>query len=391
MDSDRRRNLTVSVMGQVPLIDPRETGTKSSFDLEQLQNIPSARDPWVMLERAPGIAMDRANVGGSQSGQQSTYVSRGAGVDNNKWSIDGVDITDMSATGASPIYYDFDMLEEMQVTTGGADVAQQTGGVGINLVMKSGTDRFKGSARFYVTDERFQADNTDAAIRADGAGSGAPIQYIQDRGFEVGGPIKTRQGLDLGQLRRAEGRSRRGRVLEERSGLRTGASDRDQGCARVPRDRPHRAEQLQLEDPVRAVHQQRDSKITFQNTWAEKVRNARDASVTRPIETTYRQKAVSTEFGAFGWNTGPSPLWSVRDQHVLSDRWLVEVLCAHLGNNFTLDFQDASLRDVQARFETSTRTWGRSFQAFTFLRPTNSVDVTSHYFLPADASAAITR
>jgi hypothetical protein len=28
-------------------------------------------------------------------------------------------------------------------------------------------------------------------VRADGAGSGAPIQNIQDRGFEVGGPIKS--------------------------------------------------------------------------------------------------------------------------------------------------------------------------------------------------------
>ena len=61
----------------------------------------------------------------------------------------------MAATGASPIYYDFDMLEEMQVTTGGADVTQQTGGVGINLVTKSGTDRFKGNGRVLVTDEKF--------------------------------------------------------------------------------------------------------------------------------------------------------------------------------------------------------------------------------------------
>ena len=68
----------------------------------------------------PAISMDRVNVGGNQSGQQSGYISRGASTGNNKWSIDGVDITDMSATGASPIYYDFDMLEEMQVTTGGA-------------------------------------------------------------------------------------------------------------------------------------------------------------------------------------------------------------------------------------------------------------------------------
>ena len=33
-----------------------------------LQSLPTARDPWVILEQTPGIAMDRTNVGGSQSG-----------------------------------------------------------------------------------------------------------------------------------------------------------------------------------------------------------------------------------------------------------------------------------------------------------------------------------
>ena len=116
---------TVTVTGESPLVDTRETGTKTAFDLQSLQDIPSARDPWVMLERTPGITMDRANIGGNQSGQQSSFISRGAAGGNNKWSVDGVDITDMSATGASPMYYDFDMLEEMQMTTGGADVTQR--------------------------------------------------------------------------------------------------------------------------------------------------------------------------------------------------------------------------------------------------------------------------
>ena len=53
----------------------------------------------------------------------------------------------MAATGASPTYYDFDAFQEMTINTGGVDVTQQTGGVGINLVTKSGTDRFKGSGR----------------------------------------------------------------------------------------------------------------------------------------------------------------------------------------------------------------------------------------------------
>ena len=128
-----------------------------------------------------------------------------------------------------------------------------------------------------------------------------------------------------------------------------------------------------------------NNRFNFQNTWAEKVRNARDASDLRPIETTYRQKAVSSDFGTFGWLTGPSPFWKAADQHVINDRLLVDVMWAHLGNNFVLDFHEDELRDVQATLETSTGLWGRSYQASTFLRPTNSLDVVSTYFLPATA------
>src|SRR5687768_6271072 len=59
---------SVTVTGESPLVDTRETGTKTAFDLQSMQDIPSARDPWVMLERTPGITMDRANIGGNQSG-----------------------------------------------------------------------------------------------------------------------------------------------------------------------------------------------------------------------------------------------------------------------------------------------------------------------------------
>lgn len=377
---------TVTVTGASPLVDTRETGTSSTFDLETMQNIPSARDPWVMLEKTPGITMDRVNVGGNQSGQQSGYISRGSSTGNNKWSIDGVDITDMAATGASPIYYDFDMLEEMQVTTGGADVSQQTGGVGINLVTKSGTDRFKGNARALITDQKFEGDNITDELRAQNAGSGAPIQNIRDYGFDLGGPIvKSKlwywgsygaQDIKVGVLG----------FYKNNSTCRPG------GAALNPRTTDTATLRDCLETDLTQLHNYNvkltytpftNNRLNFQNTWAEKVRNARDASDTRPIETTYRQKAVSSDFGTFGWLTGPSPFWKVADQQVINDKWLVDVMWAHLGNNFVLDFHEDSLRDVQARQETTTGLWGRSFQASTFLRPTNSLDVVSSYFLPA--------
>jgi hypothetical protein len=379
---------TVTVTGASPLVDTRETGTSSTFDLETMQNIPSARDPWVMLERTPGIFMDRANVGGNQSGQQSGYISRGASTGNNKWSIDGVDITDMAATGASPIYYDFDMLEEMQVTTGGADVSQQTGGVGINLVTKSGTDRFKGNARFLVTDEEFQSDNITDELRAAGAGSGAPIQNIKDYGFDVGGPLKKGRIWYWGSYGTQDIKTGVVGFYKNTAECRPGGAPLNSRTASTELLRSC------LETDLTTLNNYNwkitwvpftNNRFNFQNTWAEKVRNARDASDLRPIETTYRQKAVSSDFGTFGWLTGPGPFWKAADQHVISDRMLVDVMWAHLGNNFVLDFHEDDLRDVQARLETSTGVWGRSYQASTFLRPTNSLDVVSTYFLPATA------
>ena len=134
--------------------------------------------------------MDRENIGGNMSGQQSNFVSRGANPFNTKWSLNGVDVTDMAATGASPTYYDFDAFQEMTINTGGVDVTQQTGGVGVNLVTKSGTDRFKGSGRVFNTNDAFESNNITDAQRQQGATSGNPIQNIQDYGFEMGGPIK---------------------------------------------------------------------------------------------------------------------------------------------------------------------------------------------------------
>jgi hypothetical protein len=377
---------TVTVSGESPIVDTKSTTARTSFDLETLQNIPSARDPWVMLERVPNITMDRINVGGSQSGQQSGYISRGSGSGNNKWSLDGVDITDMSAVGASPIYYDFDMIQEMQVVTGGADASQQTGGVGINFVTRSGTNRFKGSGRLYNTNERFQADNITDEIRDQGAGSGNPIQNINDMGFEIGGPILRdrlwywgsfgRQDINVGVINFFEDTPQCQAIADDPLAF---AIKDVNSCLATDQTLLNNYNWKVTYAPFK------NNKFNFQNTWAEKVRNARDASDTRPLETAYRQKAVDSAFGTFGWLTGPSPIWKASDQHVFSDRFLAEIQYGHVGNNFALTFQDPSQRDIQATFDIPTSVWGRSFQESLFIRPTDSIDLTGSYFLPSAA------
>src|SRR6266487_4582179 len=377
---------TITVTGQSPIVDTRETGTKQTFTNELLQSIPSARDPWVILQQTAGIAMDRENVGGNMSGQQSNYVSRGGNPFNNKWAVDGIDITDMAATGSSPTYYDFDAFEEMTINTGGVDVTQQTGGVGINLVTKSGTDRFKGSSRFYVTDKGLESQNITDAQRTQGASSGNPIQNIKDYGIEAGGPLRKGRAWIWGAI----GKQVIGVGV-------VGFFQPTAACQAIKQNPLASAindvndclntdlTELQTTNLKAEVQLFKGNKLSLFNLFSKKVRNARNASDLTPIESTVRQAAVSSSYGQWGWRTGPTPTYKFGDQWVVSDRVLVDLQYGHVGNNFILDYHEDSLRDVQPTFIIAGSINGRSTpdgSQSVNIRPVNSVNVNISYFLP---------
>ena len=194
------------------------------------RTFPSARDPWVVLQTMPGVIVDRVNVGGSESGQQSNYVAKGATTGDNTWYMDGIPITDMSALGSSPSYYDFDMFQEMQVTTGGADARQATPGVQMNFVLKSGTNTPHGSARTYYENKDLQGNNLP-----DGSRRGARRRQ--------------RQGQPPDQVRRLRRRARR----PDREGPAVGV-----GLVRPHRRRHPDARRLPGQDDARG-HRREDA------------------------------------------------------------------------------------------------------------------------------------
>src|SRR5262245_9652265 len=155
---------TVTVSAATPIADVRRQTTTTNITLDELQNIPTARDPWVVMQTVPTIYVDRVNVGGSESGQQSNYLGKGSVITDNTWSIDGVPITDMGSTGSTPSYYDFDMFQEMAITTGGADAQNPTPGVQLNLVLKKGGNTAHGNARFYGENQDLQSNNLSSSV-----------------------------------------------------------------------------------------------------------------------------------------------------------------------------------------------------------------------------------
>src|SRR5690606_11728634 len=111
---------------------------------------------------------------------------------NVQWNLEGGSITDLSSN-SSPSYFNFDSFEQIQVVNGGGDVSVQSSGLAINLVTKSGSNVFKGSAVGTFENGAMQSQNVTRELfnaGSEGFLSGQPLKRITNISGEYGGPIK---------------------------------------------------------------------------------------------------------------------------------------------------------------------------------------------------------
>ena len=305
----------VAVTAETPLVEPKRQSVATNVTYAELQTLPSSRDPWVVLQTVPGVIMDRVNVGGAESGQQSFYVAKGAATEENTWTLDGIPITDMSALGSSPTYYDFDMFQEMQVTTGGADVQSSTAGAQLNMILRQGTNQYSGSTRVYFANESMQSNNLPAGLEqlTGETGKGNRMDQYSDYGFEIGGPFMRDKWWGWGSLGRTDTR-----LLTINNVL----------------------DRTKLENYAFKTHAQvsPDVRAGFTYFRGNKIKNGRDASATRPTETTWDQD-------------GPTDLFKGEANFVIGSSLFLVGRGAYVKNSFTLTPKGQP--GVQTYFDTS--------------------------------------
>jgi len=176
----------VTVVAKTPIIQAKKTQITHTVGYEMLQSLPSARDPWVILQMTPSIQMDRENIGGVESGQQASFLTKGSTA--GEWTVDGMQTTDRNSAG-SPGYYDFDAFEEMNISTGQMDVEHRDPGIVINLVSRRGGNKTSLGGRFYYTNEQLQAKISTARLAEKGVAGYNRAIDLKDFGFNAGGPI----------------------------------------------------------------------------------------------------------------------------------------------------------------------------------------------------------
>lgn len=182
----------ITVDAESPLLDQRRITTGANVSKVELDQIPTARDPWVVIQTVPGVLTSDVNVGGNKSDDQQGIVGGGGLGWDPTYALDGVVSTDMAYPG-SPGYFDFDSFEEIQVSTGGSEISRAGTGITVNLVTKSGTNQWRGSGRYIVADDGWQSG---LALSLDTLGDGQHafsqgdrINRVSDYGLEGGGPL----------------------------------------------------------------------------------------------------------------------------------------------------------------------------------------------------------
>jgi hypothetical protein len=325
----------VSVSAAPPVVDTKRTTTGATFSRETMENVPTARDPWQVINMAPGVQLSGVNVGGSASGQQLTPSVYGRS-SNVVWNIEGGNTTDM-ASNSSASYYNFDSFQEIQVVTGGGDVSVQSSGVNINLVTKSGSNAFKGSGTYTFENDRMQGQNVSEALfnagGSNGTGlSGNPLNRVVNASGEFGGPILRNRLWFWGAVD----------YQNINVGVTNFFNTSKTECVPVPTGYANlEAVQRCLENDKTLIKNMNGKvnyqfnaahKVQFLYSTDNKVRDRRGASANTAPEATFQQYSPNGIFAYF------TP--QLTHTMILSDKLVITNQATHVEGGFSLDFQD---------------------------------------------------
>lgn len=165
----------VVVKGRKSKFSAEKTGATTNISNKQMNEIPTINRSISDIARLSPYANGMSIAGGD--GRSTNFTIDGANFNNN------FGLSSSLPGGGSPI--SLDAVEEVQVVIAPFDVRQTNFiGGGINAITKSGTNRFKGSAYSYLTNQDMRGNkigDTDFGAR--------PKASTTTKGFTFGGPI----------------------------------------------------------------------------------------------------------------------------------------------------------------------------------------------------------
>ena len=177
----------VDVAAEVQIVETTRTAVSSTINERAIQNLPvNGRNFLDFATLTPGVVREPTRSGDlTVGGQKGTLNSLQVdGADNNNTFFG----QSFGRTGTRPPYqFSEESVQEFQVNQNGFSAEfGRAGGAVINVVTKSGTNNWHGSAFEYFRDESLNSNTPILTAR----GAKRPKSQINQFGGTVGGPIK---------------------------------------------------------------------------------------------------------------------------------------------------------------------------------------------------------
>lgn len=180
---------TVEVTATAALLQTESVERSATVSGKQVENIEvNGRNPLDMAKLIPGVQFTTgANyaVGNSGTGA-NMFTVNGARPSQNQLSLNGIGNVDTGNNGGMNVSVSIDSIAEFKVLTGSyqAEYGRSVGGQ-INMVTKSGTEQFHGSAYWYHRNDGLNANTFLNNVR----GLPKPLFRYNDPGYTIGGPV----------------------------------------------------------------------------------------------------------------------------------------------------------------------------------------------------------
>ena len=181
------KNEVVDVVAEAPIIDKQNYKIDGVVNRMQVDNLPlNGRNFLQLALLEPGVGVSSVDNPGSSPNNFFRVSIAGASQALTRISVDGATINDR-VTGGTSQNFSQESVEEFQISTFNYDISTSTTSVGsVNVVSRSGSNDFHGSAFMYYRDHNLGAY---PLLKRDPRTTD-PFFSRKQMGGSIGGPIK---------------------------------------------------------------------------------------------------------------------------------------------------------------------------------------------------------
>jgi hypothetical protein len=194
---------SVSVVADPVTVELTTPTASTVINGDQVRELSVNNRNWISLVTlAPGVSNDLDDVVFTGTNNPDTQVVNrtlisvnGARSTQNTFTVDGADVTDRGSNLTIQAYPSVDSIGEFKVLRSLYPAESgRSGGGQVNVITRSGEDRFHGSAFEFIRNEALNANdfatnrNNSLPVDSDGKRKRKPFRY-NNYGFTIGGPV----------------------------------------------------------------------------------------------------------------------------------------------------------------------------------------------------------